>query len=393
MVRFRSGVLLIHRKIRCLMATATLQKKFEVSRKELNSAMIERNDEIDAVLTALVAGEHVLLVGPPGTGKSMLADAVCDVLHGSKFTYLMSKFTQPEEIFGPLSLKALQNDEYVRVTKGRLPEAEVVFLDEIFKASSPILNTTLKCLNERVYDDGRGVKSIPMQMCIGASNEWPSNDDANTLSALFDRFLIRRTVKPVSTKSGKEKLRYGTFEKRAFTPISISEVSQARKESAAIPVSDEAKVAFEQIIRELNREGIFPGDRREQKAVKVLRAVAWLSGSDAVSVEHLEILADILWNDPELHPAKCAKAVAKTCDPSSIILADLRKDYESVVTGVDLSPANMQTTKIHEMAQKISQIKAKAKALKSQNAKVKAFIAEVEAKTEELKQAINVFMS
>jgi MoxR-like ATPase len=137
-----------------------LQAKFAAARVELASSLIEREDEIDVVLTAPLAHEHVLLVGPPGCGKSLLLDSLLSWTGGTKFSLLFTKFTCPEECFGPVSLMALKEDKYLRITTGKLPEANYAFHDEILKASSAILNTLLKILNERVYDAGDGIVCV-----------------------------------------------------------------------------------------------------------------------------------------------------------------------------------------------------------------------------------------
>src|SRR5688572_16666374 len=111
-----------------------IQEKFAATRKELSSALIERDDEIDLVLTALVAQEHVLLVGPPGCAKSLLLDTLMSWMSGRRFSILLNRFTCPEEILGPISVSGLKSDVYRRVTTGKLPEADLCFLDEIFKA-------------------------------------------------------------------------------------------------------------------------------------------------------------------------------------------------------------------------------------------------------------------
>src|SRR3954447_26335223 len=150
-----------------------VREKFAAARRELAFALIEREDEVDLVLTALVANEHVLLVGPPGCGKSLLLDSVLSWTGGTKFSILLTKFTTVEECFGPVSLAALKADKYLRVTAGKLPEADYAYCDEVFKASSAILNTLLRILNERTYDAGDGVvRRVPLKLCLAASNEW-----------------------------------------------------------------------------------------------------------------------------------------------------------------------------------------------------------------------------
>src|SRR3954452_2035189 len=150
--------------------TSPVQDKFAATRKELSAALIERDDEIDLILTALVAREHPLLVGPPGTAKSLLLDSLMGWMHGKRFTVLLTKFSTPEELFGPISVAGLKEDRYRRITAGKLPEADGCFLDEIWKASSAILNTLLRLLNERVFDRGDGeLTPVPLRLCLAAS--------------------------------------------------------------------------------------------------------------------------------------------------------------------------------------------------------------------------------
>ena len=147
------------------------------------------------MLLAALCGEHLLLLGPPGTAKSELSRRLSGVVGGAYFERLLTRFSVPEELFGPLSMRGLENDEYVRQTAGYLPTAEVAFVDEIFKANSAILNALLTLLNERLFDNGHQRLQAPLMTLVGASNELPESEE---LDALYDRFLVRREVAQVS---------------------------------------------------------------------------------------------------------------------------------------------------------------------------------------------------
>ena len=169
-----------------------LRNKFLAIEKELNRDYQERRDVIRGLLVGLLSREHVLLLGPPGTAKSALAEDLCNRIGGRYFRWLLARTSTPEELFGPVSLRALEQDSYRRVTTGKLPEATVAFLDEIWKANSAVLNTMLSVLNERLFfNDGQLVK-VPLEFAVGASNELP--EDREELGALWDRFLLRYLV-------------------------------------------------------------------------------------------------------------------------------------------------------------------------------------------------------
>src|SRR5439155_9036542 len=180
---------------------------------------------------------HVLLVGPPGCAKSLLLDSLLAWTGGTLFSILLTKFTVPEEVVGPVSLAALKADKYVRVTTGKLPEADYAFIDEVFKASSAILNTLLKILNERVFDAGDGVaRRVPLKLCVGASNEWPSPDTGKELSALFDRFVLRKTVSPIRSQAGRQRLLWNRDHTPTLsTTVTPAEVEQARRAARGLP--------------------------------------------------------------------------------------------------------------------------------------------------------------
>ncbi len=317
---------------------APVRDKFAAARKELSAALIERDEEVDLTLTALVAHEHVLLVGPPGCGKSLLLDSLLAWTGGAKFSILLTKFTTPEEVCGPVSLAALKEDRYVRVTAGRLPEADFAFVDECFKASSAILNTLLKILNERVYDAGDGVaRRVPLKLCVGASNEWPSPETGKELSALFDRFTLRRAVSPIRSQAGRQKLLWTRDHRpRLSATIAPAEVEAARAAAAALPWSGDAREALETVLRELAKEGVQPGDRRQFKTVGVVQAFAYLCGADEVLPEHLEVAQHTLWEDPAEQPQKAAQVIARVANPVGMRVTQLLLETEQVIAGCDV---------------------------------------------------------
>eukprot|EP00879_Flechtneria_rotunda_P018946 GHRR01019889.1.p1 GENE.GHRR01019889.1~~GHRR01019889.1.p1 ORF type:complete len:377 (+),score=123.85 GHRR01019889.1:163-1293(+) len=172
-----------------------LRKKVVKGVYMLQQGLLERETEVRLMLLASLCGEHLLLLGPPGTAKSELARRLSSLAKGDYFERLLTRFSVPEELFGPLSMQGLENDQYVRKIDGYLPTAEVAFIDEIFKANSAILNALLTLLNERLFDNGSERFSVPLLCLVGASNELPESEE---LDALYDRFLIRRTVSQVS---------------------------------------------------------------------------------------------------------------------------------------------------------------------------------------------------
>src|SRR6478609_3086964 len=156
--------------------------------RALDERYLDKGELIRLLLVTLVAGEHMLIVGPPGTAKSALVRHLARLVDARYFEYLLTRFSEPNEIFGPVDIKAFREGSYVRRVEAMLPEAEIVFLDEIFKSNSAILNSLLSILNERQFFTGSASIKVPLCSLYGATNEVP-NDDA--LGAIFDRFLVR----------------------------------------------------------------------------------------------------------------------------------------------------------------------------------------------------------
>lgn len=270
--------------------------RFERLASAMKRRFVERDALVDAALAALVAGEHLLVIGPPGTAKSQLAAALCDAITGARgFEWLLTRFTTPEELFGPVSLRALEDDRYERLVAGKLPDAHVVFLDEVFKASSAILNALLTVLNERRFHNGARALDIPLVTLIAASNELPDED---ALQALYDRFLVRVMVDYVEEDHRFARL----LTLPAATPlpaIGLAEVEAARAAAAALPVDAQVIRDLTALRRELRGHGVVASDRRWRQALGFMRAWAWLRGRAAVSEAELGALRHVLWSDPD----------------------------------------------------------------------------------------------
>ena len=272
-----------------------LPKKFL---NELSYPFVSREEEAKVITLALLSREHVLLIGEPGTAKSALARRAAELINARFFKYLLTKYTEPAELFGPLDINALKEGVYRRITRGKLPEAEIVFLDEIFNANSAILNALLSILNERILYDGYTEIPVPLWTLISASNRIP---DEPELEALYDRLLLRHYIKPVEENRWEDLLdaswRIETY--RIPTPKPIMSMTDLKKLYEVV-----LNVNLEPIKSKLLRlyaifeeKGLHITDRRKGKALKVIAAHAVLSGRDVAYEEDLIVLKYVIPRD------------------------------------------------------------------------------------------------
>lgn len=277
----------------------TLGNNIRKIKNDFGSCFFEREEEINGALLSILSGENILFLGPPGTGKTLLAEKICDSIEGGEFFYhLLTRFTTPDEIFGPLSIKALENDKFERKTEDYLPSSHIALLDEIFKANSSILNSLLTLINERKFHNGSQVIDVPLLSVFGASNELPEEDE--NLEALYDRFLFRYDVAYIQSKKNFKSLLYGDSED--FEPsvrITIDQIKMLQEKAHKRPVENDVDLIIFELRKQFNESGVFISDRRWKKIFKVLKVAATASGNNTVNRTMALIMQHMLWDTPE----------------------------------------------------------------------------------------------
>jgi MoxR-like ATPase len=314
-----------------------LKPRFDAVRRELEQKFLAKEEIIRLMLIAAIAGEHMVLIGPPGTAKSAVIRSFAKLLDATYFEYLLTRFSEPNELFGPVDIQGFRQGTYRRVTTGMLPEAEIVFLDEAFKANSAILNSLLTLLNERRFNNGAAVVKVPLISLFAASNEVPSSDN---LDAIFDRFLLRVHSDNLDSYHFHELMNKGLALEKAQARDELIEASVARAMPAVpalipgvpappplprpatlagsstnktllsaadlhgcrrtlldrIEISEEFLATYKGLCFQLRGEGISLSDRRAVRLLKLCAASAMLDGRTRVHDGDLFILRHT-WNN------------------------------------------------------------------------------------------------
>jgi len=280
---------------------APLHTRLRQVAETIQGQFIGKDEIIRLMLIAVVAGEHCVLLGPPGTAKSALIRTLARLLQANYFEYLLTRFTEPNEIFGPVDIGAFREGVYRRNTVGMLPEAEVVFLDEVFKSNSAILNALLTLLNERKFSSGGQVVECPLLSVFGASNEVPSDENLN---AIFDRFLLRVQSDNLDAYHFNELLMKGIdlevrmLERQPVQPlVAAAELAHLRRGfGKQMKFSDDFLSTYKGLTFQIRAEGISLSDRRVIKLLKLFAASAYLDGRAQADSSDLFILKHI-WNN------------------------------------------------------------------------------------------------
>ena len=310
-----------------------LKPRFDAIRRELEQKFLAKEEIIRLMLIAAIAGEHMVLIGPPGTAKSAVIRSFARLVDAKYFEYLLTRFSEPNELFGPVDIQGFRQGTYRRVTTGMLPEAEVVFLDEAFKANSAILNSLLTLLNERRFNNGATVVKVPLISLFAASNEVPSSDN---LDAIFDRFLLRVHSDNLDSYHFHELMNKGLALEKAQAREELAEASaqQVTRPSAVpgvpaapplpqamaatsstktllsaadlhtcrralldrVEIPEDFLATYKGLCFQLRGEGISLSDRRAVRLLKLFAASAFLDGRTRVHEGDLFILRHT-WNN------------------------------------------------------------------------------------------------
>lgn len=280
-----------------------LGTQFQEIARILNSHFLDKQEIIRLLIISAIAGEHMVLVGPPGTAKSALIRMFARLVNASYFEYLLTRFTEPNEIFGPVDIRAFRDGRYTRRTDKMLPQAEIVFLDEIFKSNSAILNSLLTVINERRYSNGPEIVEVPLISLYAASNEAPNDDN---LSAMFDRFLLRVLSKNLDSYHFHELLNRGVANEirkmsgndDAVKPvISAAELRHLQRDFGRyMNFPEDFMAKYKGLVFQIRSEGVTVSDRRAVKLLKLFAASAIFEGRKQVNDSDFFILRH-MWNN------------------------------------------------------------------------------------------------
>jgi MoxR-like ATPase len=274
--------------------------------RALEDRFLGKEDAIRLLVVTAIAGEHAVLIGPPGTAKSALIRTFARLMDARYFEYLLTHFTEPNEIFGPVDIAAFREGRYERRTEGMLPAAEIVFLDEVFKSNSAILNALLTLLNERRYTSGGRVIRCPLLSAFGASNAVPTDE---TLTAIYDRFIVRIRSENLDAYHFQELLQKGLahellqMEGAPVPPlVSARELSELQR--GLLPRTQFGEEFFSQykgLVFQVRAEGVTLSDRRVVKLLRLFAASAFLDGRAQPDASDFAVLKHV-WNSEDQAP-------------------------------------------------------------------------------------------
>jgi MoxR-like ATPase len=363
--------------------------KFGAVSSEMRSVLPEREVEIDLLVRSIVARSHPLFIGEPGVAKSLMSRTFMQHVDGAEmFEVLMAKDTPSDQVLGPVSLLALEKDEFRRITTNKLPEAEVAFLDEIFKANSTVLNALLSIINERIFHNNGHSMTVPLWTCIGASNELPGTDRQD-LNAFRDRFGVTKMVEHVRTTDGLKQVIEGQITRaRANAPaiektmLTKAEIEAMQVAATEVNVPPNVMKALAELRTRAEGENLTISVRRLYEGVKLMQAAAALTKRDEVTTEDMKVFEHVLWSDPEDHGTayeltlEYAGAVAKKA-------AKLRSEFEEQQTQLTELQTQMPTDGSYPSSELMGDIGKVSNLLKKSADRVKAAVEDAESEGHE----------
>ena len=340
------------------------QAKLAIIKKEMNESIVERDAVIDCMMYALVSGQSMLLLGPPGAGKSHAVYELCSRIENAKyFQWMLNKTSDPSELLGPYSIKEMENDKFMRVTTGKLPEAHIAFIDECYKANAPVLNILLPIMNEKIfYNDGKP-NDIPLMTMIGASNEGPEDE---TLSAFHDRFLFRINVNYVRDAANKKRMytnyinsRQGLSNLTGKTTITIDEIKALSEASKTVLVPKEIINKFIKFVNDLDKQTIHISDRRQNECFKILQASAIINGRQQVGLDDFKSLIYVLWEQEEQIPV-IESTITKMINPYDDQFKNFKDNFNIIKKDIETcTDENEKSTKSLEAKSSIEKLSSK----------------------------------
>ena len=331
---------------------------------EINNVFVEREQVIKDLIRALTVGHHMLLLGPPGTAKSKLAREICSRIDGGHFfEWLLNRTSDPAEILGPYSIKAMEQDKFLRKVKGKLPEAHIAFIDEIYKSNEPTLNILLPLLNERVfYNDGKAIE-VPLISMIAASNEEPDDD---SLKALHDRLVFRTYVDYIKEPGNRMKMHQnfvtamnGSSLNTTNTRITLAELEAIRFMSKKLPVQANVYKVFAKLLGVLDKNGIKVSDRRQNECYRIMQGNATYYNRNMVVLDDLNALKSVLWEQQKDIPF-VSNEIDKLVNPFDDEMASLWKKATEVINNINkISNSNDKCGASIEAKQRLEDIMKK----------------------------------
>ncbi len=316
-------------------------------KEKLEGWFIDRDNEIEGLLLASLSGNHIFLLGPPGTGKTRLIRLFTDMIGGSTFKVQLGKFTEPRQLFGRLSINALENDQERYLDNNKLQKCDLAFIDEIWKASNAIVNDLLTVLEDKVFIVDGVENNIPLISCASASNELPTEGEG--LEAIYDRFMLRYYTGDLST-TDFQKMLINPPPVKADKIMEIDEFRKAMGEIDSIAIDSDIPAVIARIREELKKNGIEASPRRWAKSFKIMKAHAWLEGASVVTDDQLIAISHVLWRKPEERET-IADIIIKLANPIRFKIqqiTDLGKELVNNLPSPDEDSSAEEKTQIME---------------------------------------------